>query len=242
MRGLVPLRDAAAARAVHADRVNLIDVGQRVVFLGKVADRVDRGDVTVHRIHAFERDQLGASRVFSGEQLLEMSDVVVAEHALLAAGITDPCDHAGVVELVGEDHAAGEQLGECRKRGVVRDIAAGEEQRRFLAVQIGKLRLELDVIMCVAADVAGAAAAGADIVQRLLHGGDDLGVLAHGEVIVRAPHCHRLGPVMAREATRVGERTLVAQDIDEDAVASLLVQPVDRLVEDVIVVHRRCRP
>ena len=49
-----------------------------------------------------------------------------------------------------------------RERGVVGDIGRGEQQRRFLAVQIGKLGLELDMIMGGAGDVARAAGAGAD--------------------------------------------------------------------------------
>ena len=55
----VALRNAAAARAVHADRMDLVEIGQRAVAVGEVADRGDRGDVAVHRIDAFERDQLG---------------------------------------------------------------------------------------------------------------------------------------------------------------------------------------
>ena len=71
--------------AVHADRMDLVEVGQRVVFVGEVADRGDRRDVAVHRIDALERDQLGRFGVLGGEQLLEMVEVVVAEDALLAA-------------------------------------------------------------------------------------------------------------------------------------------------------------
>ena len=71
--------------AVHADRVDLVEIGQGVIFVGEVADRGDRRDVGVHRIDAFERDQLGRVRILGREQLLEMLEVVVAEHALLAA-------------------------------------------------------------------------------------------------------------------------------------------------------------
>ena len=181
---------------------------------------------------------MGASAAFGGEQFLEMRDVVVAEHALLAARVADARDHDGMVEFVGEDDAAGQELAERRQRRVVRDVAAGEQQRAFLAVQIGKLMLELDMVMRVAADVARAAGAGADIVQRLFHRRDHLGMLAHREVIVRAPHGDRLGPVMMGEAARIGERALVAQDVDEHAIAAFGMKPVDRLVENLVVVQR----
>ena len=81
----VALGNAAAMIAVHAHRMDLVEIGQRVIFVGKVADRGDRSDVAVHRIDAFERDQLGRLGVLGGEQLFEMLEIVVAEHALLAA-------------------------------------------------------------------------------------------------------------------------------------------------------------
>src|SRR3546814_14504340 len=42
VRRLVAVGDAAAARAVHADGMNLVAIGERVVFFGQIADRVDR--------------------------------------------------------------------------------------------------------------------------------------------------------------------------------------------------------
>ena len=81
--------------------------------------------------------------------------------------------------------------------------------------------------MGVAADVAGAAGAGADLVQRLLHRLDDVRVLAHAEIVVGAPDGDRLGAIAA-EAARVREAALGAQDVDEDAVAALVVKAVDR--------------
>src|SRR5688500_6316418 len=91
--------------------------------------------------------------------------------------------------------------------------------------------------MRVAADIAGAARSRADVVQRLFHGGDDLGMLPHCQVIVRAPDGDRLGAVMAGKAARVGIGALVAQDVDEHAIASLGMKAVDRLVENLIVVQ-----
>ena len=54
----VALGDAAAARAVKADRVHLVEIGQRAVLLGQIADRGDRRDVAVHRVDALEDDDL----------------------------------------------------------------------------------------------------------------------------------------------------------------------------------------
>ena len=93
------------------------------------------------------------------------------------------------------------------------------------------------MVMGVAANVAGAARAGADFVQRRLHRFDDGRMLAHAEVIVGAPDGDRLGAVVAGEALRVGVGALGAQDVDEDAIAAFVVQPVDRRLEDLVVVH-----
>jgi hypothetical protein len=45
---------------------------------------------------------------------------------------------------------------------------------------------------------------------------------------------------MPGKAARVGIRALVAQDVDEDAIAPLGMQAIDRLIEDLIVVQRTC--
>src|SRR3712207_8348024 len=49
-----------------------------------------------------------------------------------------------VVQLVGEDDAAGQELGDGRQRRLVGDVARGEEEGRLLGVEIGQLGLELD--------------------------------------------------------------------------------------------------
>ena len=97
--------------------------------------------------------------------------------------------------------------------------------------------LEVDMIMGVAADVARPARTRADVVQRAFHRFDDLGMLAHREIVVRAPHGDRLRPVVAGKAARVRKSTAIAQDVDEDAVAPFFMQPVDCPSEDIVIVH-----
>ena len=103
----VALGDAAAARAIEADGVHLVEIGQRVVFLRQVADRGDRGDIAVHGVDALEGDHLRRLAADLLEQLLEMPEVVMAEDVLRAAAMADALDHRGVVLLVGEDHQPG---------------------------------------------------------------------------------------------------------------------------------------
>jgi hypothetical protein len=61
--GTVTLAYAAAARAVHADRMHFIEIGHGAIALGEIADDVHRGDVAVHGIKAFEHDQLRPRRI-----------------------------------------------------------------------------------------------------------------------------------------------------------------------------------
>ena len=141
VREAVALADAPAARAVEADRVNFVDIGQRIVALGDLDDRRDRRDVAIHRIEALEHDQLAAVERLGGEQLFEMGDVVVAPHLLLAAGAADALDHRIVVERVRQDQAVRQQAGDRRNAGEVGDPAGGEDERRRLAVQVGEFAL-----------------------------------------------------------------------------------------------------
>ena len=141
--------------------MHFVDIGHRAVALGEIADALDRRHVAVHGIETLEHDELGPRRIGRGEQLFEMRHVVVAEDLLLAIRLAHALDHGIVVPRVGENETVRHQLGERRNAGLVGDIAGREDQRRFLAVQIGKLALELDDRMIVAGDIARAAGAGA---------------------------------------------------------------------------------
>ena len=138
--GAVAFGDSAAMRPVHADRVHLVDIGQRPVAFGEIADLVQRRDIAVHRVQAFAQDQFRPVRVGGAQQLLEMLDVVVAPHLLFGAGFAHALDHGIVVERVGEQQAIGQQFCDRGNAGLVGDIARGKDQRRFLAVQRRRVR------------------------------------------------------------------------------------------------------
>ena len=112
-----------------------------------------------------------------------MGHIVVAENLLLGARAPHALDHRGVVQLVRQDEAVGQELADGRDRRLVGDEARSEDESRFLAVQIGELLLQLDQRMVVAGNVARAAGAGTHLAGRLLECGDDVGVLAHAEII-----------------------------------------------------------
>ena len=116
-------------------------------------------------------------------------------------------------------------------------IGRGEQQRRFLAVQVGQLVLQLDVVVGGAGDVARAARAGAGKVERRVHGGEHGRVLAHAEVVVGAPHGDGPGAVR-REVLRGREAAAVAPDVGEHPVAALRLQREQCLAERLRIIHQ----
>src|SRR4051794_33924472 len=113
-------------------------------------------------------------------------------------------------------------------------IARGEDQRRLAAVQIGELALEQEMHMAVAGDVAGAAGAGPDRSQCLLHRRQHGLVLAHAEIIVRAPHRD-----LGADAVVIGawKPPAAPLEIGKDAIPPLGAQSVEPL--PAFVIHPR---
>ena len=167
----VALGNAAAARAVHADGVDLVEIGHRAVLLGEIADRRDRRDVAVHRVDALEGDELRARRTGSALSLASRSATSLwRKIALLAAPWRMPSIIDAWFFASEKMTQPGSSLTRVDERRVVGNVGGGEEKRGFLAVQVGELALELDVIVGGAGDVARAAGAGAHGVDRLVHG------------------------------------------------------------------------
>ena len=166
-------------------------------------------------------------------------EIVVAENLLFGAGLADALDHRIVVEGVGQDEAAGHQLGDGGDAGLVRHIARGEDQRRFLAVQVGELALELDQRMVGAGDVAGAAGAGAHARGGVHHGADDARVLRHAEIVVGAPD-HDVTRPLRRMPGHGGEAAHHTLEIGKNPVAPLLMQTIKGGGKEILVIHALC--
>ena len=89
----VALGDAPAVGAVHAHRVHLVEIGQRIVAPRQPADLGNGRDIAIHRVHRLEGDQLGSLAVDRGEQLAQVVEIVVPEDPLLTAAALDAGDH-----------------------------------------------------------------------------------------------------------------------------------------------------
>ena len=184
MHDAVALGNAAAVRTIEADGMDLIEIRESVIFFREIANGADRSHVAVHRVDALESDDLRRLARNLLQLGFEIAEVVVQEDLLRPAAIADTGDHRGVILLVRKDDAAGKQLRQRREGSFVGNECRGKEQRRFLAVEAGKLVLEFDVIVRRSGDVARSAGACADEVDRLVHCGEHLGMLAHAEVVV----------------------------------------------------------
>ena len=240
IRPIRPSRSAtpAAARAVHADGMNLVQIGQGVELLGQIADLFDRTEIAIHRIDRFEGNQLGRGGVVRLQQGAQMRHIIVAEDPLGAAIAPHAFDHRGMVQRVGIDDQARKQLGQGGQRRVIGDIGRGKDQRRLFAMQIGQLGLQPLVIDRGARDIARAARTCAGGLQRLVHRGQNLGVLAHAQIVIAAPDGDiGLGAIgFAPDCMRIV--TLTPLDVDEGAVTPLFVQTVQSAVQSSIIGHR----
>src|SRR5215469_88879 len=89
--------------------------------------------------------------------------------------------------------------------------------------------------VAVAGDVAGAAGAGADREQRLLHRRQHRRVLAHAEIVVRAPHRH-----LGADPVIIGTREAAAAplEIGKHTVPPLAAQHIKAQLKEAFVVHR----
>ena len=198
----------------------------------------DGRDIAVHRIEAFEDDELGPIARFD-QQLFEMREIVMAEDLLLGARALHAFDHRIMIRGVGQNDAIGQKVGDGRDRREIGNPAGGEDERGFLAVQIGELALKLDDGVAGAGNVAGAAGAGADLARRVDHGGDHVRMLAHAEIVVGAPDGHGLDRAVLAMPIRQRESFDVALKMRKDAVAALVLQTGDGGLEVTPIDHAR---
>lgn len=81
------------------------------------------------------------------ELCLEIFEIIVFPDHPLATAVTDAFDHRGMVERIGENDEARNFLAKCAECRPVGNVTRREDQRRFLAVQIGKFLFQQDVMM-----------------------------------------------------------------------------------------------
>ncbi len=170
------LGNAAAARAVHADGMHFVEIGHRAVLVGEIAEFLDRRNVAIHRIDGFEGNDLRRARIGCRQAWLrgrrtELCLKMTRSHLEWRIAL----DHRSVVPGVRKDDHTGNLRTERSKCCPVGHVAGGEQKRQFLAVQIGELALEKNVVVVGARNIPGAARTRAALVDGEFHRLGDLG-------------------------------------------------------------------
>ena len=171
-----------------------------------------------------------------------MCQIVVTEDVFLGTGTADALDHRGMVVGVGEDDAVRQIATEGRQGCLVGNIAGGKDQGIFLAMEVGKLAFQHVVIAGGAADVAGTTGTGASLINGLFHGVQDGRVLAHTEIVIRAPDRDFALGTCFITVCRFREMPGVTAQIGEYAISAFVFKRADVVAEKLLVIHNRIDP
>ena len=201
---------------------------------GHLDNLADRGDVAIHRVDRFEGDDLGpvAHRL---QLAVQIAPVVVFPDDLVGPRMADALDHAGMVAGIRQDDGIGNPCAKRRQRRPVRHVTGGEQQRRFLAVQVGQFCLQRDVMHGIARDVARPARAGAAGLYGIHHRADDIRVMGHSQIIVGTPDGDLARFVHVVD--RPGLFAALALQIGIDAVIAFGLQGAKLFREETVKIH-----
>src|SRR5260370_35507791 len=78
-----------AARAVHANSMDLVEIGHRTIPLGDIANLCDGCDIAIHRIGRLEADELRPPRIGAHQAALKVDGAVVAKNLVWCAALPD---------------------------------------------------------------------------------------------------------------------------------------------------------
>ena len=104
-------------------------------------------------------------------------------------------------------------------------------------MQPRQLTLQQHVIVRRTGDVACPARARADPVDRVFHGRAHLGVLAHAEIVVGAPHRDFVDVPVGGVAQRAWEVTDLTLQVSENTIVALVFEGVDALGKELLIIH-----
>ena len=146
---------------------NLIVESQSSVLLSKVADLSDGSDASTHGVDGLESDDLGGVERVLGELRLEIGEIVVLPNFLLGSRMSDSLDHGRMVGGVGKVDKSGDPPSESGESRIVGDVAGGEDESRFLPVQVGELVLESEMEGVVSGDVTSSSSSASVLAESL---------------------------------------------------------------------------
>src|SRR5215467_785726 len=222
----VAFGNPSASLAIETDGMNFVQIGKRAISIGQIADLANWGDVSVHGIKRLERYDLGATAFRLLEQRFEMVGIIMPENPFLGATGANPGDHRSVVLFIREDKTVREQTTDRAERRLIGHIPRAKGEPGFLAVQLGKLRLERYDRKAVAGDIQGSTGAGADSQRGLDHRIDNSWVASHTQIVVGAPDDNFAAPAVF-VPSGIGWTVCVAFEISKNSVAFFISNSVE---------------
>ena len=205
--GFEEFRHAAAGFTHHAGRVALVDHHEGVVLLGKIADFVERGYITVHREHAVGHHNAETLFLCGLQLALEILHIGIGIAITLGFAEAYAVDDRGVVERIADDGIFGrEQRFENTAVGIE---ASGIEDGivRFEEARDGCFEFLVEVLG--AADEAHRRHAVATCVHGRLGCADQARVVGKTEVVVGAEVEHRFSAHIDFRLLRAADETFV---------------------------------
>ena len=235
--GAEMLRDAAARGAQHAERVRLVHQQPAPVPLLHLKHRGQVRHVAVHAVEAFDHDQaVAVFAAFDPEYLLQVGEVVVAEHQL--AGLRTGCPGEDrVVRQFVDDQQVTRAEDVADHRGVGQ-IAADERETGFETEERGEVGLQFLVQHPLAAHDSRGGHTDAVRSHHFLRGAEHARIFRQAEIVVVREADH--GTAVGRAGQRV-ERTHEVLDRGEQIAPREPEAPLDEIVEPRAVVHPRLR-
>ena len=89
----------------NPDRVDLVQIGHRVVAFGDVAQFRNGSNVAVHGVNGLKRNELWPVRVYLLETKIKILWVIVLEDPVVCPRMSYSLDHRGMVARIGKDNA-----------------------------------------------------------------------------------------------------------------------------------------
>ena len=212
--------DTSTVGSVHADSMDFIEESQGAVLVSKVANLLNRTNAAAHAVDTFESDDLGRLGGQRSELVLQINQVIVLENHLLRARVSNTLNHGGVVHAVTQNHTVREFAAQSCQSSIVGNVARREDEGTLLRVQLRNGLFQTNGMLVVARNVPSTTRTSSVHVQGFVHFVQNLRVLSHSEVIVRAPDCNLL---FLSGHVRLGEFLRQTVDVIEVAVALVLV-------------------
>lgn len=140
----VKLGDEEEMRKINKERMELVDIGNGVIFVGKIGNILDRRNIEVNRIEGLKKNKIGEGEVRRIKKMLKMIEIVVEENIILWERKEKKIDNRGMVKIIGKDEEVRKKKRYGRDRRLVGKEKGCEEKEGLIEVKVGKLDIKIE--------------------------------------------------------------------------------------------------